>query len=127
MLQRLVVGQRRHVAAVHDAAVVHHRHTVAERTRQIGVLKSLGASKFWIAWVFVKEALLISLLGVVLGLAIAILARYALVNGLGMNIDLEANSIIYSSVAGLGAGLLGALYPAMRAASQDPVKALSYE
>ena len=57
---------------------------------------------------FEKEALLISLLGVALGLAIAILARYALVNGLGMNIDLEANSIIYSSVAGLGAGLLGA-------------------
>jgi putative ABC transport system permease protein len=101
--------------------------TVAERTRQIGVMKSLGASKFWIAWVFEKEALLISLLGVVVGLAIAILARYALVNGLGMNIDLEANSIIYSSVAGLGAGLLGALYPALRAASQDPVKALSYE
>jgi putative ABC transport system permease protein len=101
--------------------------TVAERTRQIGVMKSLGASKFWIAWVFEKEALLISLLGVVVGLAIAILARYALVNGLGLNIDLEANSIIYSSVAGLGAGLLGALYPALRAASQDPVKALSYE
>jgi putative ABC transport system permease protein len=101
--------------------------TVAERTRQIGVMKSLGASKFWIAWVFEKEALLISLLGVVVGLAIAILARYALINGLGLNIDLEANSIIYSSVTGLGAGLLGALYPALRAASQDPVKALSYE
>jgi putative ABC transport system permease protein len=101
--------------------------TVAERTRQIGVMKSLGASKLWIAWVFEKEALLISLLGVVVGLAIAILARYALINALGLNIDLEADSIIYSSVAGLGAGLLGALYPALRAASQDPVKALSYE
>jgi putative ABC transport system permease protein len=101
--------------------------TVAERTRQIGVMKSLGASKFWIAWVFEKEALLISLLGVVAGLAIAVLARYALVNGLGLTIDLEAESILYSSVAGLGAGLLGALYPAMRAASQDPVEALSYE
>jgi putative ABC transport system permease protein len=101
--------------------------TVAERTRQIGVMKSLGASKFWIAWVFVKEALLISLLGVVLGLAVAILARYALVNGLGMKIDLEVGSILYSSVAGLLSGLLGALYPALRAASQDPVKALSYE
>jgi putative ABC transport system permease protein len=101
--------------------------TVAERTRQIGVLKSLGASKFWIAWVFEKEALLISLLGVVAGLAISILARYALVKGLGLPIDLEADSILYASVAGLGAGLLGALYPALRAASQDPVDALSYE
>jgi putative ABC transport system permease protein len=101
--------------------------TVAERTRQIGVMKSLGASKFWIAWVFEKEALLISLLGVVVGLTIAILARYALVKGLGLNIDLEAESILYASVTGLGAGLLGALYPALRAASQDPVEALSYE
>src|SRR5215475_7591921 len=101
--------------------------TVAERTRQIGVMKSLGASKFWIAWVFEKEALLISLLGVVAGLVISLLARYALVNGLGLIIDLEAESILYASVAGLGAGLLGALYPALRAASQDPVDALSYK
>ncbi len=101
--------------------------TVAERTRQIGILKSLGASKFWIAWVFEKEALLISLLGVIGGLAIAAIARYFLVNGLGWKIDLEADSILYASIAGLVSGLLGALYPALRAASQDPVEALSYE
>ena len=98
--------------------------TVAERTRQIGILKSLGASKFWIAWVFEKEALLISLLGVVGGLAVAAIARYLLVNGLGMKIDLEAGSILYASMAGLVSGLLGALYPALRAASQDPVDAI---
>ncbi|MGE0133159.1 MAG: ABC transporter permease [Blastocatellales bacterium] len=101
--------------------------TVSERTRQIGILKSLGASKFWIAWTFEKEALLISLLGVFGGLAVATIARYFLVSNLGWKIDLEAGSILYASVAGLGAGLLGALYPALRAASLDPVDALSYE
>ncbi|MGH9801668.1 MAG: ABC transporter permease, partial [Blastocatellia bacterium] len=50
--------------------------TVAERTRQIGILKSLGASKLWIAWTFEKEALLISLLGIVGGLVFAIVARF---------------------------------------------------
>ncbi len=101
--------------------------TVAERTRQIGILKSLGASKFWIAWTFEKEALLISLLGVAGGLAVATVARYLLVSGLGWNIVLEPESILYSSGAGLVSGLLGALYPALRAARQDPVDALSYE
>lgn len=101
--------------------------TVAERTRQIGILKSLGASKFWIAWTFEKEALLISLLGVAGGLLVAVVARYLLVNGLGWKIELEMDSVLYAASAGVLSGLLGALYPALRAASQDPVDALSYE
>jgi putative ABC transport system permease protein len=101
--------------------------TVSERTRQIGILKSLGASKLWITWVFEKEALMISLLGILGGLAIAFIARYFLINLLGWKIDLEADSILYASIAGVVSGLFGALYPALRAASQDPVEALSYE
>lgn len=101
--------------------------TVSERTRQIGILKSLGASKLWIAWTFEKEALLISLLGVLGGLAFAIVARFFLVKGLGWKIELEPNAILFAALAGLVSGLLGALYPALRAASQDPVDALSYE
>ncbi|MCI0338565.1 MAG: ABC transporter permease [Acidobacteria bacterium] len=101
--------------------------TVSERTRQIGILKSLGASKFWIAWTFEKEAILISLLGVLGGLAVAVIARFFLVNFLGWKIDLEPGSILYASIAGLLSGALGALYPALRAASQEPVDALNYE
>jgi putative ABC transport system permease protein len=101
--------------------------TVSERTRQIGILKSLGASKLWIAWTFEKEALLISFLGIVGGLAFALLARVLLVSGLGWKIELEPGAILYAATAGLVSGLLGALYPALRAASQDPVDALSYE
>jgi len=101
--------------------------TVSERTRQIGILKSLGASKLWIAWVFEKEALLISLLGVGAGLLVSVLAKFILANGLGWRIELETDSILQASIAGIVSGLLGALYPALRAASQDPVDALSYE
>ncbi|MBI1763597.1 MAG: ABC transporter permease [Acidobacteria bacterium] len=101
--------------------------TVTERTRQIGILKALGMSKTDIAAVFETEALLISALGVLLGLAIALTARYFLVNQLNWKIELETGYIIYACLGGLLSGALGALYPALRAARQDPVDALSYE
>lgn len=101
--------------------------SVTERTRQIGILKALGASKRFIALVFVNEALLVSLVGVVGGLGIALLARWILVRWNGARIALEPDFIGYAICAGLLSGLLGALYPALRAARQDPVDALNYE
>lgn len=100
--------------------------TVTERTRQIGIMKSLGASKASIALVFEKEALLISGLGVVAGLIFSFVAR-AFLESRGMKFEMEPKYIIAAVIAGLLSGLLGALYPALRAASQDPVDALSYE
>lgn len=101
--------------------------TVSERTKQIGILKSLGASKLWIAWVIEKEALMLSLLGIGGGLAFSLAARMLLVGKLGIKIDLEPDSILFASLAGLISAVLGALYPALRAAGLDPVEALSEE
>jgi putative ABC transport system permease protein len=100
--------------------------SVTERTRQIGILKALGASRKFIALVFVNEALLVSLVGVFGGLGIALLARWVFIRN-GARIALELDFIGYALCAGLLSGLLGALYPAWRAARQDPVVALSYE
>jgi putative ABC transport system permease protein len=101
--------------------------TVTERTRQIGVLKSLGASKAWIAGEIEKEAFFISLIGVLAGFTLAILGRYFINRFFPVTIELEAIWFFYTLVLGIVSGLLGALYPALRAANQDPVKALSYE
>jgi putative ABC transport system permease protein len=101
--------------------------TVTERTRQIGILKSLGASKAWIAGEIEKEAFFISLIGVLAGFVLAFLGRYFINRLSTVTIELEAIWFFYTLALGIISGLLGALYPALRAANQDPVKALSYE
>jgi putative ABC transport system permease protein len=101
--------------------------TVTEQTRQIGILKSLGASRQWIASEIEKEALLITLAGVVAGLAISIAGKYAVQRFTPLSIELEPSWLFYALVFGLLSGSLGALYPAARAANQDPIAALSYE
>ncbi|HSB09526.1 MAG TPA: FtsX-like permease family protein [Blastocatellia bacterium] len=101
--------------------------TVTERTRQIGVLKSLGASKGWIAGEIEKEAVLISALGVLVGSILAVAGKYLITRLTPISVELEPAWLFYALVLGLLAGALGALYPALRAANQDPVTALAYE
>jgi putative ABC transport system permease protein len=101
--------------------------TVTERTRQIGILKSLGMSKRSIAWVIEQEAILVSVLGVGIGVLLMLLARFFVMRSTNLVVDVEAKWIIISLVVGLIGGSIGALYPALRAARQDAVDALSYE
>lgn len=101
--------------------------TVTERTRQIGILKSLGMSSGAIAWVIEQEAIVVSVLGVLLGLALTFVARFALTRVTTLTVEIEPRWILFSLVIGIAGGTLGALYPAVRAARQDAVEALSYE
>jgi putative ABC transport system permease protein len=101
--------------------------TVTERTRQIGILKSLGMSNTKIAWVIEQEAIAVSVLGVALGLALTLLARFALMRVSTLSVEIEPRWIVFSLLIGLVGGTIGALYPALRAARQDAVEALSYE
>ena len=101
--------------------------TVTERTRQIGILKSLGMSKRSIAWVIEQEAILVSVLGVGIGVLLMLLARFFVMKSTTLIVDVEAKWIAISLVVGLIGGSIGALYPALRAARQDAVDALSYE
>jgi putative ABC transport system permease protein len=101
--------------------------TITERTREIGILKSLGASKRYIIGVIEKEAIAISFIGVVVGLLIALLARWGIERNTSLQLEFHWSWIVIAALIGLGAGALGALYPAIRAANQDAVKALAYE
>ena len=101
--------------------------TVTERTRQIGVLKSLGMSNWGVAWVIEQEALVVSALGVLLGVVLTLAARFVVMSTTSLTVDIEPKWLLASLVIGLLGGTLGALFPALRAARQDPVEALSYE
>ncbi|HET6854868.1 MAG TPA: lysylphosphatidylglycerol synthase domain-containing protein [Pyrinomonadaceae bacterium] len=101
--------------------------TVTERTRQIGILKSLGMSKTAIAWVIEQEAIIVSVLGVVVGVLLTMLARLAVMRTTSLTIEIEPRWVLIALAVGLLGGTIGALYPALRAARQDAVEALSYE
>ncbi len=101
--------------------------TIIERTREIGILKSLGASKKFIITEIEKEAFLISVLGTLLGFVVAIIGRFLIIKNTSLIIEFEPLWLVYAALVGIGSSLIGALYPALRVANQDPVKALSYE
>ncbi len=100
---------------------------VTERTREIGILKSLGASKQFIIAAVEKEAILISVLGSAVGLLIAVAAKATIMGMTPLLVEFEMHWMLLATMIAMIGGGLGALYPALHAANQDPVKALAYE
>jgi len=101
---------------------------VMERTREIGILKSLGASKFYIVNAILRETLLLAIAGIAVGIAFSYAARLGLLHKLPLLQVLITRSWVARAViiAVIGA-ILGALYPAYKAAQKDPIDALAYE
>ena len=102
--------------------------TIAERTRDIGILKSLGASKAYIVSLILRESVALSLLGLFLGVLLAVAGR-SLIEALipTQPVRLSMEWIGISALLVLVSGVTGALYPAFQAASKDPLVALAYE
>ncbi len=97
---------------------------VAERTREIGIRKSLGASNKHIMWQFLIEALIISVIGGIVGIVIAIAA--ALFIGLMLGLTPIVSLPIMAISLGLSiiVGVVFGLGPAIRASMKDPIEAL---
>jgi len=102
--------------------------TITERTREIGILKSLGASKGYIINIILREATLLALIGIGLGWLGAILGRKAFLGTFPtLSIDLTVGWALRAALLALAGSVLGAFYPSLRAAQLDPVDALAYE
>jgi putative ABC transport system permease protein len=101
---------------------------VMERTREIGILKSLGASKFYIVNVVLRETLLLAVMGIVLGIAASFLTRQMIIHARPVQRLFWSDIwVIRTTVIAIAGAVAGALYPAYKAAQKDPIDALAYE
>jgi putative ABC transport system permease protein len=100
---------------------------VAERTREIGLRKALGARRRRILMQFIFEAVVLSLIGGVLGVALGYLASAVVSFGWQIPTSVPAWAVILSLVVSCGIGLIFGIYPAYRAAGLDPAVALRDE
>ncbi len=102
--------------------------TIFERTREIGNLKSLGASRRFIISMILRESVMISCLGALFGTGASAIIRKLIVTAFPtLQVSMTVGDVARGCLLGLLGGTLGALYPAYKAARMDPVKALSYE
>ena len=101
---------------------------VMERTREIGILKSMGASKLYIVNVVLRETLLLAVAGILLGVAVSLLARVGIQHRWPLvHIDRSNEWILRSTIIAIVGATAGAIYPAYKAAQKDPIDALAYE
>jgi putative ABC transport system permease protein len=101
---------------------------VMERTREIGILKSMGASKLYVVNLVLRETVVLALAGVVVGIVVSLAARAGILHRWPLlHIDRSNDWMIRAAIVAITGATLGALYPAYKAAQKDPIDALAYE
>jgi len=101
---------------------------VMERTREIGILKSMGASKLYIVNVVLRETLLLAVVGIVAGIILSMVTRRVIMFEKPVLQLFWSNAwVLRATVIAIAGALAGALYPAFKAAQRDPIDALAYE
>lgn len=101
--------------------------TITERRKEIGILKSLGASTSFIISTIEGEAFMIGVLGVVVGFLAAFGSAYLIGRQFGLAFEFSMGWILTAIAIAVGGSLVGALYPAWRASGIDPVEVMVNE
>jgi len=102
--------------------------TVVERTRDIGVLKSMGASNAYIVRVLLMETAAICAFGIAAGIALSYVTRGFFLSAFpALSILITADWLIRAALIAVAGGLLGASYPAWLAGRKDVLDALAYD
>jgi putative ABC transport system permease protein len=101
--------------------------TVLERTREIGIRRAIGARQADIVRQFLTEAILISILGGLIGIAFGFTLSRIIAAAAGWSTVVTISSIAVAFGVSVGIGLLFGIYPAVQAAKLDPIEAIRYE
>ena len=100
---------------------------VMERTREIGILKSLGASKLYIVNAILRETALLAVGGIIVGIAVSYAASLGISKRTTLPVQITLNWLMYATIIAIIGAIAGAIYPAFKAAQKDPIDALAYE
>ena len=101
--------------------------SVTERTREIGVRKAIGALRRDILAQFLLEAMLVSLIGGLLGISLGWFMATMASLGLGFAAPVDAGTVLLAAGFAAAVGLIFGIYPAWRASKLRPIEALRYE
>lgn len=101
--------------------------TITERRKEIGILKSLGASKTFIIKAIEGEALMIGILGILVGFAVALIGSFMIEQIFDLQFQFSWQWIVTAFSIAIIGSLFGALYPAWRASTIDPVEVMANE
>ena len=101
--------------------------SVTERTREIGVRMAIGARRWDILLQFLLEAVMISVIGGLIGVGLGAWGAYGVAMGLGMEVELSGRAMLVAFGVAAATGIFFGIYPARRAAKLRPVEALRYE
>lgn len=101
--------------------------TVTERTREIGLLKAIGAKQKDILWQFLIEAVVVTLMGGLIGLLLGIIITFIATKFLSIPFVVSIASVLLAIGVSTAVGIVFGYYPAKKAAKLQPIDALRYE
>jgi len=101
--------------------------TVTERTREIGLLKAIGAKQRDILWQFLIEAIVVTLMGGLIGLSLGVAVTFVATKFLSIPFVVSLSSVLLAIGVSTGVGIVFGYYPAKKAAALQPIDALRYE
>jgi len=101
--------------------------SVTERTREIGIRKALGATRFNIMFQFLMEAIVITILGGFVGIVLGIIVGFLVALAIKGKFIIPFQWMLLGIIVCVFVGVISGLYPALKASRLDPIEALRHE